>query len=295
MALYNICSLLIEAETLPRSFQPFLINEDQCKEDIDLTVRQEKNQYSKENYIKAAELSQMTVWKTDISDTDHYWLFESRNGAWTALIDKDYTKAEYSYLYALDYFEKNEILEIISPFFQFLIECKLIRKNITVLHAACVEIDGTAYAFTGPSGIGKSSRAGKWCELLSAEWISGDRPAIDTDNGVVYGAPWDGKENIFRNISCPLAAIFKVVRSEITGINKMSEDKKLQLLCEQTFIPLWDEELAGTVLHSLKNLIKTVPVYELCCDITDEAVFQTYDMITKSINHTGGPDNENET
>ena len=171
-----------------------------------------------------------------------------------------------------------------SPLIFFLFKCKLVQRGFTVLHSACVDLDGFAYAFTGPSGIGKSSRARKWVDLFSAEWISGDRPAIDSSSGTVYGVPWDGKEAVYRNINRPLNAVLKVKRAEETSVKELSYEEKFQLLCEQSFIPMWDPELAGKAMHSLRQVIQKVPIFELRCDITDESTYKAHDMIMEMIN-----------
>ena len=58
------------------------------------------------------------------------------------------------------------------------LECLLIHRGYVSLHAACVDLDGEAYAFSGPSGMGKPTRADVWMKIFGAERISGDRPLI---------------------------------------------------------------------------------------------------------------------
>ena len=62
-------------------------------------------------------------------------------------------------------------------------ECRFCFEGILSFHAACVELDGYAVAFTGHSGLGKSTRARAWEEALGAAFISGDRPALRLTKG----------------------------------------------------------------------------------------------------------------
>ena len=129
-------------------------------------------------------------------------------------------------------------------FIRIAVECMLIRRGYLSLHAAAVEAGGEAYAFTGPSGMGKSTRASAWKEALGAKLINGDRPLIDVRNLVLYGVPWDGKEQCFRNVHYPLRAICEVRRSDSVYIREMSFNQRRKLLLQQSFIPMWDTETA---------------------------------------------------
>ena len=98
------------------------------------------------------------------------------------------------------------------------LECRFVHEGVLSLHAACVDEGGRAVCFTGDSGIGKSTRAKVWAEALGAEFISGDRPAIrlEENGSVACGVPWDGKEQIFRNVERPLRALLEVRRATFT-------------------------------------------------------------------------------
>ena len=274
---------MIEADSLPKSYDPFLVKDNGHQNAACLKIKQIETKHKINNYLKLAALSQMNIWKANSNEYNKLWVYEARNKMCMFSVDRKYLNVEYWRSDAVDFFERGESSDLLSPFYQLLIECKLVQGGFTVLHSACVEVEGVAYAFTGPSGVGKSSRANKWHELLSAELISGDRPVIDTRTGRAYGVPWDGKEAIYRNYSCPLAAVFKVVRSKMTYIKVLSEEEKLQLLCEQTFFPLWDGELAARAMHSLKQFLRIIPIYELHCDITNESTYEAYNQITKII------------
>lgn len=131
------------------------------------------------------------------------------------------------------------------------IECLLIRKGFVPIHAAAVALDGAAYAFTGPSGVGKSTRARLWIDTLGAELISGDRPLIRVRTMELYGAPWDGKERCFSNVRFPLNLICEVRRGDSFHARKLTPSQNRRLLVRQCFIPMWDTE---TSLIQIRNI-----------------------------------------
>ena len=287
MAYFSICSVLVDTDIVPSSYQPFLVSDGHICSNADLIIRRVRKPYPTKGLYKVAESSDLIIWKDTLYGNNYNWVFEARNGMFTIAVDKNYTNASF---YSLDIlnslgFEQDSILGI---YLKIIIECKLVQREYTVLHSACVELDGVAYAFTGPSGIGKSTRAGKWCELMGADWISGDRPAINVRTGNVYGVPWDGKEKIYRNVNCPLIAIMKVKRSTETKIYPLQIEEKVQLLCEQTFIPMWDTDLATKALLLLKKLIRRIPIFELSCDITDESSNIAYGSVKAYLEEIGG-------
>lgn len=139
-------------------------------------------------------------------------------------------------------------------FIRLAIECMLTKRGYISLHAAAVEMQGKAYAFSGPSGIGKSTRANAWKEAFGAELINGDRPLIDTYKLELYGVPWDGKEQCFRNVHYPLKAICEVRRSESAYIREMNFNQRRKLLLQQSFLPMWDTETAFIQMANIARL-----------------------------------------
>lgn len=288
---YSVCSVIIISEIeIPGGYDSFFIKKVNLENnsihdfgEADITILREDKTHVAQNLIMVSKLQYMYIFGNISHKNSFRWVYEATNGVCSLAISADYSLAKYDYADILGSVSREELGKIAGPFFQVLLECKLVQKEFSILHASCIDINGSAYAFVGPSGIGKSSRARKWIELFSAEWISGDRPAIDVTSGTVYGVPWDGKEAIYRNVNRPLDAILKVTRSEKTFIKIMSDEEKFQLLCEQSFIPMWDPILAAKAMHSLKKLIRMVPIFELGCDITDASTYKAKELITDAL------------
>lgn len=174
------------------------------------------------------------------------------------------------------------------PNFRFLLrtafECRFCYEGIVSLHAACVELDGFAVAFTGKSGLGKSTRARAWVEGLGAQFISGDRPAVrlEKDGCVACGVPWDGKEQIFRDVERPLKCILEVRRSPANYVRRLSEEQARQVIMQQSFIPMWDTDAAVMAIANVRGLIRKTPVYRVFCGAEAEDARAIYDIL---INH----------
>ena len=146
-------------------------------------------------------------------------------------------------------------------------ECRFCHEGIISLHAACVEMGDFAVAFTGHSGLGKSTRAKAWVDGLGAQWISGDGPAIrlEKQGSTACGVPWDGKEQIFRDVEVPLKCIMEVRRSQANYVRRLSEDQARQLIMQQSFVPMWDTDAAVMAMANVRKLVRQTPIYRVFC------------------------------
>ena len=133
------------------------------------------------------------------------------------------------------------------------------------VHAAAVSLDGGAYAFSGPSGMGKSTRAQAWCDALGAELISGDRPLLHVESLELYGVPWDGKEHCHKNVHFPLRAFLEIRRSRLNYLRKMSFEECRKFLMRQCFLPMWDTDTAAVQMQNILYLAKKAPVVRAFC------------------------------
>ncbi len=159
------------------------------------------------------------------------------------------------------------------------LECWLIRSGYVSLHAAAVETNNEAYAFTGPSGVGKSTRVASWIQAFDSKLINGDRPLINVRDLKLYGVPWDGKEQCFRSINYPLRTICEVRRSDDVYVRKMSFEQKRKLLLRQCFIPMWDNETAAIQMTNIIKLAKTAEIVRAFCGPTTEDVRALYSAL----------------
>ena len=146
-----------------------------------------------------------------------------------------------------------------------------------MLHASCVEYEGKAYLFSARSGTGKSTHTHLWLKYMpGSRIINDDKPAIRCIDGVyyAYGTPWSGKTDESVNTGVPIAGIAFLSRGE-NNINRISGIKALKLFMEQTVRPR-DKNLMEDMLVVLNNVLTDIPIYELYCDMSEDAVKTAY-------------------
>ena len=204
------------------------------------------------------------------------WFFHSKKTDQAGLfVNRDYTR-----LRILGQREK-VIAGVSEWYIRIALECWLARHGYVSLHSAAVEINGEALAFTGPSGMGKSTRAEKMIQALGAELINGDRPLIGVRDRMLYGVPWDGKEQCFRNVRYLLKAICEVRRSKSVYIREMSFSQRRKVLMRQCFMPMWDTETAAIQMGSIARMSADLPIVRVFCGPEKEDVQALYDALQK--------------
>lgn len=155
----------------------------------------------------------------------------------------------------------------------------LVQDDILLMHGAVVAVDGQAYLFTAKSGTGKTTHTRLWMQQFGdrAVMVNGDKPLLHiTSEGVtVYGTPWDGKEHLSTNTSCPLKALCILTRSETNHIERISKKEALPMLCQQSYRPAQPAALRKT-LALVDLLSSSVPLYRLGCNMEPEAALVAY-------------------
>ena len=151
-----------------------------------------------------------------------------------------------------------------------------------LMHGAVVELDGWAYMFTAPSGVGKTTRLMRWLEEFpDSRIINGDKPFIRIEDGraVAYGSPWAGKERLNSNTQAPLRAIYLLERAadgEADSIWPLSANEAFAPLLKQTHRPSEPGALYAT-LCILGTLTGMVSLYRLRTSPTRAGVRLAYE------------------
>lgn len=279
MQYFSIGPLLIEIERTGHEFIPFFTETLNRVPDVSIEFTNERPDFFNTQFI--ARIGNIDVLKYIKQDDNFRWLFAFyHKGCFKASlsISSNYQKASY---YCVLEPINSGYYDYLNYILQPCLSCVAIMKGIVVFHAACIYKDDQAIAFSGNSGIGKSTRSNSWVEQLQFEWLSGDRPWIDSSTGNALGTPWDGKEKIHINHQVPLRSIVEVKRSKITKLHKMTESDKLNFVSSQTFLPMWDPLLVAKGIINIKEMLKHVPVDQLYCDMTSQAVFESYFILAQ--------------
>lgn len=229
--------------------------------------------------VVVPDITEVRICKT----SDGNWLYCGNNGNAIPCVtaSPDYQQI-HAYIASLSDEEMNgtPVRFLIRTAF----ECQFCYEGIVSLHAACVELGDFAVAFTGPSGMGKSTRAAAWVRAFDAQLISGDRPAvrIEKNGSTACGVPWDGKEQVFRDVEKPLLCIMEVRRSSANYLRRLSTDQARKLIIQQSFMPMWDTDAAFMAMTNVMALIKRTPVYRVFCGPDENAAEVIYDIL---VNH----------
>ena len=157
----------------------------------------------------------------------------------------------------------------------------LLNFNGTYLHASAVVLDGKAYLFTANSGTGKSTHTEKWHRLFGATYLNDDKPALRLENGVwmAYGTPWSGKHDLSSPAGVPLGGIAFLRRAEENRIRPMCPEEAVPLLLHQSLWKLHRQAMERQLML-MDNLLRSVPVWELCCRNDDEAAMVSHNTMT---------------
>jgi len=169
-------------------------------------------------------------------------------------------------------------LESISVYRQ--IAKKLLQYDGIILHAAVISVDGKAYAFSAPSGTGKSTHIRLWKKAFGdrVSIVNGDKPLIRYIDGKLYayGTPWCGKEGYNANTKAVLESICFISRAEKNSIKRIDPNSALPKIFTQLLLP--DNESQTDSFFNMLNLIfEKVKFYSLGCNMDIEAAYVAYE------------------
>jgi hypothetical protein len=159
---------------------------------------------------------------------------------------------------------------------------QLALYNGLMLHSSCIEYKGKAYLFSAPSGTGKSTHTHLWLKYLEGcRIINDDKPAIRIIDGMPYafGTPWSGKTDENVNEGVPIGGICFLGRGE-NKIKRIPGIAALKPFMDQTVRPR-DKALMDKMLETLNIILTKVPVYQMTCDMSEEAVMTAVEGMVK--------------
>lgn len=148
-----------------------------------------------------------------------------------------------------------------------------------LMHGVVLKVDGEGYAFTAPSGTGKTTHAMYWKKLFGDRCIivNGDKPLIRFIDGEfrAYGTPWCGKENLHTNTSAPLRRLFCVNRSAENRVVPLDPKTSLTRLLAAVYRPK-DPALFEKTAEYIMLFLKKVAVCDLFCNMSVDAAKCAY-------------------
>ena len=173
--------------------------------------------------------------------------------------------------------------------FQFYLE--LLKHNGFYLHSSAVELEGRAYLFSGPSGMGKSTHTRLWQQIFgeAAQVFNDDKPALRCleDRWFAYGTPWCGKDGINQNKKVPLGGICFLKQAKENRIRRLPPQEALAKLMGQTIHRMSSMENLDLMLSHLERLVRMIPVYELENRPEPEAARLSYETMRQGAEEMG--------
>ena len=173
--------------------------------------------------------------------------------------------------------------------FQFYHE--LLHFDGMMLHASAVALDGKAYLFSGPCGVGKSTHTDLWQAIFGqpAKVFNDDKPALRRLDGrwFAYGTPWCGKNGININMKTPLAGICFLRQSDKNEIRRLSAAEAMPKVIAQTTSRLRDITQMEKMLQNVEKLISEIPIYELCNKPEPEAAWLSFHTMRRGAEEIG--------
>lgn len=154
---------------------------------------------------------------------------------------------------------------------------KLLAFDGIMLHSSCVALDGRAYLFSADCGTGKSTHTHLWLKYLPGAYIiNDDKPALRFIDGrlLAFGSPWSGKTDESTYGGVEVDGIAFLYRGE-NGIAPLAPEKAIPLFFKQTNRFVYDD-FTPLMLEMLDRVLTSVPLYELHCDMSREAVMTSY-------------------
>ena len=138
------------------------------------------------------------------------------------------------------------------------------------IHSSVVVCDDKAVMCLGESGTGKSTHTRLWMgNIPNTHLLNDDSPilAVNPDGiPVVYGSPWSGKTDCFRQEHFPLAALLRLEQKPENTIRRLTTIEafaSLQPSCPPAMSH--DERCLDMVVSFVSKVIQKVPVYRLGC------------------------------
>ena len=224
-------------------------------------------------------------------------IYETKNNSTIiCFFNKDKTKVNATVEYTNDYsivnIDLNRNLKVDLAEIEYIItgitflEIAILNGQIP-LHASAISYKNDAILFSAPSTTGKSTHTRLWSKLFNeVEYINDDKPLIVIKESGIYatGTPWSGKSVLNQNKKVKLKSIFFINQSENNKVNELDNKQKLIHLMKNIHRSI-NREAQDIAFEKLNILINKIPMYELYCNISEEAVWTAYNKLYKEENY----------
>lgn len=216
------------------------------------------------NYVEDEKKSARTVIKIQPSDIE----YERKQAEQTDITERGMVCKH-----------SNSDLECIAVYRK--IADSLFDSGVLLMHGAAVAVNGKAYIFLAKSGVGKTTHIKNWIKCIpDVTVINGDKPLIDSNNLIVYGTPWSGKENLNTNTAVPLAGLCLLKRGIKNNIERIPFTTAVGSILQYIYKP--DTAKAFMKIADCIYEFRNIPCFELECNMEEESARVSYNFMRET-------------
>lgn len=153
-------------------------------------------------------------------------------------------------------------------------EVIMLQEQCLILHASYLKTPYGGIAFSGPSGIGKTTQAELWCSYREAEMLNGDKAILRKkgESWIGYGSPYAGSSQCYVNKHCELKYLFFLKQGKSCSLRKMPLTEAFKEIYAGITLNRWDVQYVQMACELVEKLAIDVPVYEFTCTPDEYAV-----------------------
>ena len=266
-------------ETLLRqllpSFTPFIVDDHDRSHEAEATMEMylDNNTATEESdndrirqFVRDVDTGNGITRVERYSDGGYRFLIHSADGQECALLTSsaDFTQCHCTLLARTEIWQSFALNNTMMLSYAF----STAAQETLLLHASVVRYQGKAYAFTAPSGTGKSTQVANWLRAIDGcDLINDDNPIIRMIDGkpVLYGSPWSGKTPCYRNVEAPLGAVIKIERADSDYTTPLSPLQAFSTLITACSSMKWDEEIHDKTCQTISAIVGSTKMMTLHC------------------------------
>lgn len=177
-----------------------------------------------------------------------------------------------------DYFT----LQAADDFVRFAFIYTAAFHHTVLLHASCIKNFDRGIAFMGRSGIGKSTHSSLWLKYIEgSELLNDDQPAVQVEGDVVtiFGTPWSGKTNCYKNKNVRLSAIVCMDQKPFNKLTPLPQMVLFTHLLSACSLIRTEKTTLKKITETLSEIVQRVHGGLLQNKPEKEAVLLSYDFL----------------
>ena len=266
-------------ETLLRqllpSFTPFIVDDHDRSHEAEATMQMylDNNTATEESdndrirrFVRDVDTGNGITRVERYSDGGYRFLIHSADGQECALLTSsaDFTQCHCTLLARTEIWQSFALNNTMMLSYAF----STAAQETLLLHASVVRYQGKAYAFTAPSGTGKSTQVANWLRAIDGcDLINDDNPIIRMIDGkpMLYGSPWSGKTPCYRNVEAPLGAVIKIERADSDYTTPLSPLQAFSTLITACSSMKWDEDIHDKTCQTISAIVGSTKMMTLHC------------------------------